>query len=59
MTKRLKKTLEKTKFADAAVIPVAANPGGAEVSDLLCIWLTGFSLKGMYYGHVGKNNVHT
>lgn len=30
MTKRLKKTLEKTKFADAAIIPVAANPGGAE-----------------------------
>nr|AGP03156.1 selenocysteine-specific elongation factor [Amblyomma maculatum] len=29
-TKRLKKTLEKTKFADAPIISVAANPGGAE-----------------------------
>lgn len=39
MTKRLKKTLENTKFANAAVIPVAANPGGADVSNLLGVML--------------------
>uniref|UniRef100_A0A224YYR3 Selenocysteine-specific elongation factor n=1 Tax=Rhipicephalus zambeziensis TaxID=60191 RepID=A0A224YYR3_9ACAR len=42
MTKRLKKTLEKTKFAEAAVVPVAANPGGAEtVEPASALGLTG------------------
>ncbi|XP_037527715.1 selenocysteine-specific elongation factor isoform X2 [Rhipicephalus sanguineus] len=40
MTKRLKKTLEKTKFADAAVVPVAANPGGAEVVEIPSLKVT-------------------
>ncbi|XP_074655372.1 selenocysteine-specific elongation factor-like [Tubulanus polymorphus] len=31
MTKRLRKTLESTKFADAPIIPVSAKPGGPEV----------------------------
>lgn len=30
MTKRMLKTLEKTKFADSPIIAVAANPGAAE-----------------------------
>ncbi|XP_070386403.1 selenocysteine-specific elongation factor isoform X3 [Dermacentor albipictus] len=42
MTKRLKKTLENTKFANAAVIPVAANPGGADhVEPSSALGLTG------------------
>ena len=32
MTKRMQKTLESTKFAGSQVIPVAAKPGGPEVS---------------------------
>lgn len=30
MSKRLRKTLENTKFAGCEIIPVSANPGGAE-----------------------------
>ncbi|CAN7994068.1 unnamed protein product [Ixodes hexagonus] len=29
MTKKLRKTLEKTKFANSAIVPVAAKPGGS------------------------------
>ena len=33
MTKKIHKTLEKTKFAGCAVVPIAARPGGPEVGD--------------------------
>ncbi|XP_076316455.1 eukaryotic translation elongation factor, selenocysteine-specific isoform X1 [Tachypleus tridentatus] len=34
MTKKMQKTLEKTKFAEASVIPVAAKPGGTEAGEI-------------------------
>ncbi|XP_013774468.1 selenocysteine-specific elongation factor-like [Limulus polyphemus] len=34
MTKKMQKTLEKTKFAEASVIPVAAKPGGPEAGEI-------------------------
>ncbi|XP_076316457.1 eukaryotic translation elongation factor, selenocysteine-specific isoform X2 [Tachypleus tridentatus] len=34
MTKKMQKTLEKTKFAEASVIPVAAKPGGTETIEI-------------------------
>jgi len=32
MTKKMKKTLENTRFAGCPIIPVAAKPGGPDVS---------------------------
>ena len=37
MSKRILKTLESTRFANSPVLPVAAKPGGPEVSFLMAV----------------------
>ena len=43
MKKRMQKTMESTRFAGCPIIPVAAKPGGPEVStysfNTICIFL--------------------